>query len=254
MTVCRAARMFRYWALALLLAAGPATATKLTVSAASSLSESFRAMARAYQQAHPGTRVDLNFAASGVLLQQIARGAPVDVVAMADLETMALAQRDGLVDPATRHVFASNSLWLVLPADATQPPRSLAALAAAPIQRVAIGNPDSVPAGRYARRALQQAGLWTALQSRMITTQNVRQSLSYVVRGEVDAGFVYASDVQTAGPRVRQAFQVPVAGGIHYPLAVARHSRNPEQARHFIAFVRSQQGQAILRAHGFGSP
>lgn len=246
--------MAKFWALAWLLLAAPAAATELTVSAASSLSDSFRAIARAYQQAHPDHRVALNFAASGVLLQQIARGAPVDVVAMADLETMALAQRVGLIDPATRHTFASNTLWLVLPAHATQRPRSLAALAAAPLQRVAIGNPDSVPAGRYARRALQHAGLWTALEARMITTQNVRQSLNYVVRGEVDAGFVYASDLHSSSTRLRQAFQVPVPGGIHYPLAVVKNSRNPEQARHFIAFVRSEQGQAILRAHGFGSP
>lgn len=242
------------WSLLLLLVAIPAGAAELTVSAASSLTESFREIAAAYEKANPGTRVDLNFAASGVLLQQIARGAPVDVFASADQATMEQALQRGLVVPATRQVFALNSLWLVVPPQARQKPTSLASLTAPAVKRVAIGNPDSVPAGRYARQALRQAGLWPAVQAKMISTQNVRQSLDYVARGEVDAGFVYATDAQTMPDRVQRAFQVPVAGGIRYPMAMVKTTRAPQQAGAFIAFVRSPQGQAILRRHGFGSP
>lgn len=246
--------MKRFWVLLSLLLALPAAAAELTVSAAASLTESFREIASAYQDAHPGTQVHLNLAASGVLLQQIARGAPVDVLASADEVTMDRAQHDGLIDPQTRHVFASNSLWLVVPLASTAVPAALDELTGDGFKRVAIGHPDSVPAGRYAKGALEQAGLWEALQSRAILTQNVRQALNYLMRGEVDAGFVYATDAHAAREHVRAAFQVPVEGGIRYPLAMVAASRQPDEALRFIDFVRSDRGQSILRRHGFGAP
>lgn len=246
--------MKRVGLLMVLLLSIPATAAELTVSAAASLTESFREIVSAYQDAYPGTQVHLNLAASGVLLQQISRGAPVDVLASADEVTMDRAQAGGLVVPHTRHVFASNSLWLVVPLSSESMPASLVALTAEEYQRVAIGHPDSVPAGRYAKQALQQAGLWDAVQPRAILTQNVRQALNYVVRGEVDAGFVYATDAHSVRERVRPAFQVALADGIRYPLAMVTASRQPDEALRFIDFVRSDRGQSILRRHGFGAP
>ena len=237
-----------------LLATVPAWAAELTVSAASSLTESFRELGTAYEKAHPGTKVDFNFAASGVLLQQISRGAPVDVFASADEATMDQAEQQDLLAAGSRAVFAVNALWVVVPPQATAAPRSLKDLAGAGVQRIALGNPDSVPVGRYAKGALQAAGLWPSLQARIISTQNVRQSLDYVARGEVDAGFVYATDAQAMPDRVRRAFAVPVSGRIAYPLAVTRASAQPAEARRFTAFVRSAQGQAILARHGFGKP
>lgn len=243
-----------FTAVVLLVFAPLAAAAELTVSAASSLTESFREIATAYQKTHPGTRVDLNFAASGVLLQQIARGAPVDVLASADEATMDQAVKGGHVDPATRQVFARNALWVIVPPNSRLRLTSLQSLAQPQVGRVAIGNPDSVPVGRYARAALQSAALWTAVQAKAITTQNVRQSLDYVARGEVDAGFVYATDAQAMPGRVTRAFEVPVRGGITYPLAVVTPSRRADEARRFVAFVRSPQGLAILRRHGFSNP
>lgn len=237
-----------------LLATVPAWAADLTVSAASSLTESFRELGAAYEKTHPGTKVDFNFAASGVLLQQISRGAPVDVFASADEATMDQAQQQDLLAAGSRAVFAVNALWVVVPPQARAAPRSLKDLAAAGVQRIALGNPDSVPVGRYAKGALEAAGLWPSVQGRIITTQNVRQSLDYVARGEVDAGFVYATDAQAMPDRVRRAFAVPVSGRIAYPLAVTRASAQPAEAKRFVAFVRSAQGQAILARHGFGKP
>ncbi|MCO7460546.1 molybdate ABC transporter substrate-binding protein [Stenotrophomonas maltophilia] len=236
-----------------LLATVPAWAADLTVSAASSLTESFRELGAAYEKAHPGAKVDFNFAASGVLLQQISRGAPVDVFASADETTMDQAQQQGLL-AGTRQVFAVNALWVVVPPQAKAAPRTLKDLAGAGVQRIALGNPDSVPVGRYAKGALEAAGLWPSVQGKTITTQNVRQSLDYVARGEVDAGFVYATDAQAMPDRVRRAFAVPVAGRIAYPLAVTRASAQPAEAKRFATFVRSTQGQAILARHGFGKP
>ncbi|MFI8716384.1 molybdate ABC transporter substrate-binding protein [Stenotrophomonas sp. NPDC077464] len=237
-----------------LVVALPAGAAGLTVSAASSLTESFRDIAQAYERAYPGSKVDLNFAASGVLLQQVARGAPVDVLATADTATLDQAAQQGLLLAGSRQVFASNQLVVVVPRDARSVPATLAALGTASVQRVAVGNPDSVPVGRYARTALQDAGLWQAMRAKTITTQNVRQSLDYVARGEVDAAFVYSSDLQAAAGKVRQAFVVPLTSPITYPLAVIKDSRRATDATRFVAFVRSPQGQAILRRHGFGAP
>lgn len=246
--------MKRLLCLLLMVAALPATAAELTVSAASSLTESFRDIASAYEAAHPGTKVDLNFAASGVLLQQVSRGAPVDVLATADTETMVQAAKGGLLETDSRQFFATNRLVVVVPPGRRDAPASLAALAGKGVQRVAIGNPDSVPVGRYARAALQDAGLWEAITAKTITTQNVRQSLDYVARGEVDAGFVYASDYQATPGRVVRAFDVPLKTPINYPVAVIKDSARAAEARRFVAFVVSPQGRAILRRHGFGAP
>lgn len=237
-----------------MLAALPAWSADLTVSAASSLTESFRELGAAYEKAHPGTRVDFNFAASGVLLQQIARGAPVDVFASADEATLQQAAEQDLLASGSRRIFAVNALWVVVPPQAKETPRSLQDLAGAGVQRIALGNPDSVPVGRYAKGALERAGLWPQLQAKLINTQNVRQSLDYVARGEVDAGFVYATDAQAMPDRVRRAFAVPVQGRIAYPLAVLKASTQPLQAQRFADFVMSAQGQAILARHGFGKP
>ncbi|MCS4279224.1 molybdate ABC transporter substrate-binding protein [Stenotrophomonas rhizophila] len=230
-------------------------AADLTVSAASSLTESFREIAAVYQNERPGTKVDLNFAASGVLLQQITRGAPVDVLATADMQTMDLADARHLLMPASRQTFATNRLVVVVPpATAAAMPADLAALAAKKIQRVAIGNPDSVPVGRYAQQALKEAGLWQQLSDKVLLTQNVRQSLDYVARGEVDAGFVYASDARVMPGRVIRAFEVPLRAPIRYPIAAISGSRHERDALDFIAFVRSARGQAILKRHGFSAP
>lgn len=231
--------------------AAHARADELTVSAAASLTDAFTEIAAAYQRDHPGTHVNLNTAASGVLLQQIRSGAPVDVFASADDYTMDEAARMALIVPDQRHVFARNALVLVVPNAATSAPDSLRALASAPIRRIAIGNPQSVPAGRYAKAALEQARLWGPLSGKFIMTQNVQQALDYVARGEVDAGFVYASDASTFKERVRTAARVPLAQPINYPIAPVARSANAPAAAAFIAYVRSPAAQAILARYGF---
>ena len=124
-------------ALALLLSSGASLAADLTVSAAASLTNAFKEIGSAFESAHPDTRVQLNFAASGALLQQIAKGAPVDVFASADQETMDQAEQGQLVKPGARVNFVSNSLVVIVPRDAAVVPRSLADLAAPAIRRVA---------------------------------------------------------------------------------------------------------------------
>lgn len=236
---------------ALVLVMGSARAGELTVSAAASLVDAFGEITTAYEREHPGTTVHLNTAASGVLLQQIRNGAPVDVFASADAFTMDEAAKAGLIDPVQRQVFARNTLVVVVPPAASAPAKNMQDLTGATVMRIAIGNPQTVPAGRYAKSALDAATLWTALSPKLITTQNVRQALDYVARGEVDAGFVYGSDASTLKQRVRTAFRVPLTQPIDYPIAPVARSANAAEASAFITYVRASAAQAILRRYGF---
>lgn len=233
---------------------GLVQAAELTVSAASSLTNAFREIARDYQAAHTGVKVQLNFGGSGALLQQIAKGAPVDLFASADQETMDRAERQGLIASDTRQDFARNALVLIVPHDSVLPLTRLADLTRPGIERIAIGNPASVPVGRYSRQALESEQLWEVLQSRLINTQNVRQALDYVARGEVQAGFVYATDAAVMPDTVRVAFAVPLAATISYPIAVTRDAAQADEARRFLAYLRSPAGQALLARHGFQVP
>jgi molybdate transport system substrate-binding protein len=245
----------RRWALAALLlgASAWAQAQTLTVSAAASLGDAMKAIAPLFEAHRPGVTLRFNLAASGVLLQQLAAGAPVDAFASADEETMDRAVAQKLVDPATRRVLATNTLLLVAPAGSRL--AGLDALAGPGVRRIALGKPASVPAGRYAQQALEARGQWAALQPKLVPADNVRQVLDYVARGEVDAGFVYATDAATAtASKVRVV--APVAGhaAIRYPVAVAADSRHAAAARAFVQFLASPAAQAVLRQQGFGAP
>lgn len=240
--------------LAALVATGLAHAGEVTVSAAASLTNAFKDVAQRYEAQHPGSRVLLNFGSSGAALQQMAKGAPVDVFASADQETMDMAEAQGLVIRGERHDFARNALVLVVPSDSRQSLGRLDDLMQPAVQRVAIGNPASVPVGRYAKHALEAAKLWSDVSSKAVSTQNVRQSLDYVARGEVDAGFVYATDAAVMKDKVRVAFEVPLDVAIAYPIARTVGSANAEEAQRFVAFVLSPTGQAILGKYGFQKP
>lgn len=247
---------FRRHLVAALLAACTlaAQAAELTVSAAASLTQAFTEIAKGYEAAHPGDRIKLNFGASGALLAQMSKGAPVDVLASADEQTMDQAEQQGLVTSADRVNFARNTLVLIVPADSRLSLAGLADLQGAAVKRIAIGNPASVPAGRYAQAALDAAGLWTSLTPKYIHTQNVRQALDYVARGEVEAGLVYATDATLMKDKVTVRQTVPLAKPIIYPIASAKASREAEAARRFVAYVRGAGGQAVLARHGFSAP
>ena len=229
-------------------------AQELVVSAAASLTNAFQAVGAAYEKAHPGRKVVFNFAASGALLAQMRQGAPVDVFASADQATMDRAADAHLIAPGTRTDFARNELVLIVPAAAKAAPTALADLAGPAFGRIAAGTPASVPVGRYTAGVVEQAGLAEAFKPRWIYGESVRQVLDYVVRGEVDAGFVYRTDALIAAKGARVAFTVPTTTSVRYPIAQVAGSRNAAAAKDFIAFVRGAQGQQILVGFGFSGP
>ena len=240
------------WTVGLMACSFMVQAGELTVSAAASLTDAFREIGRAFEAKNPDTDVSFNFGASDALVQQLAAGAPVDVLATADQESMDKAVAQKLIEPTTRKDFARNTLVTVVPADSKLVPEGLPDLERADVERIALGNPESVPVGRYARSALEKAGRWSAIGAKAIYTQNVRQALDYVARAEVDVAFVYATDAAIRKDRVRVAFTVPTEVPITYPIAVV--SGKSAEARRFLDYVLSPPGQAILARYGFLPP
>ncbi|MFT7724619.1 MAG: molybdate ABC transporter substrate-binding protein [Roseateles sp.] len=231
-----------------------ASAQQLTVSAAASLTDAFKEIAPRFEAARPGATVRFNFAASGVLLQQIAQGAPVDVFASADQETMNRGVAQKLIQDGTRRDFAANSLVLITPVQGAPAVATLADLNQAGVKRIAVGKPASVPVGRYTQQALEGAQLWAGLQPKLVHADNVRQVLDYVSRGEVEAGFVYRTDAELLKDKVRIAMTVGGHTPVTYPVAAVAESRQAALARDFIAFLGGAEAQAILARYGFGKP
>ena len=201
-----------------------ASAGEMTVSAAASLTNAFAELKTAFEKSHQGLTVHTNFAASNPLLKQMQEGAPVDVFASADQETMDKAQKARLIKPESRRNFVSNTVVLI------------------------------VPVGRYTRDALKSAGLWETLQPSFIYGNSVRQVLDYVARGEVDAGIVYATDARQRADKVDVCLTLTGHKPVTYPIAVATTGSNAAMGQAFVDFALSPEGQAILARYGFSRP
>lgn len=241
-------------AAAILAASGSAFAAEVTVSAAASLTNAFKEIAENFEAAHPEHQVLLNFAGSGALLQQIAKGAPVDVFASADQVTMDKAQEQGLLAAGTRKDFVQNTVVVITPANSQLELNELTDLQQDALQRLAVSNPDSVPVGRYSKQALVAHNLWDDLAGKLINTQNVRQSLDYVARDEVDAGFVYATDAAVMADKVKVQFTVPLETVVSYPIAVTKEGSRNELSQQFIDYTFNDESQAVLSKYGFSQP
>ncbi|MET3372421.1 molybdate transport system substrate-binding protein [Variovorax boronicumulans] len=239
------------FALALPLAAA---AQQITVSAAASLTDAFKEIGPKFEAAKAGSTVRFNFAASGVLLQQIGQGAPVDVFASADQETMNRGNDQKLIDTATRKDFVTNSLVLVEPVQGAVGLKSLQDLSSASVKKIAVGKTATVPVGRYTKQVLDNAKLWTALEPKFVQADSVRQVLDYVSRGEVEAGFVYRTDAAVAGDKVKVAFTPTGHTPVTYPIAVVAESKQKALAGDFIAFLSTPAAQEVLTRYGFGKP
>jgi molybdate transport system substrate-binding protein len=237
-------------------AAAAGEKVQLIVSAAASLTDAFRDLKAIYLKDHPGQDVALNLAASGVLEMQIERGAPADIFASAGLPPMKALLAHGLVDTQAVRIFARNELVLVLPPENGRSPfHSLDDLASAGIQRIALGDTATVPAGKYAVQSLRSLGLYARVKGKLVPAQDVRQVLEYVATGAVDAGFVYASDVGQ-GTKVRVGAHIPDAAHdpILYVIAPVKAGEQQEKAREFLDLVLSPRGRDVLLGRGFLAP
>lgn len=228
---------------------------QLLVSAAISLKDAFDEIEMEFEGENRDVGVAYNFAASGALQIQIEQGAGVDVFASAGETQMDALERKGLIMPGTRRPFAENAAVLVVPRDNGPAIDSFADLVKPEVKRVAIGNPTSVPAGDYARQVLESVGIWNDVQRKIVYAENVRQVLTYVEQGNVDAGIVYRTD-SASSKKVKVVATAPEGSlrPIAYPIAVIANSRSPSEARKFVDFVAGPEGQAILAEFGFLAP
>ena len=238
---------------AVLLTAVVACAQDVTLSVAVSLKEVTEELGRAFMAARPGVTLRYNFGASGELQKQIEAGAPVDVFLSAAQRQMDDLEKQNLIVPASRRAFARNALVVIKPADSRIDITKPADLLEARVGRIVIGNPRTVPAGQYAEESLRALGLWDRLQPKLIFSENVRQALDYVARGEVDAGFVYATDAASRAQGVKEAFRPPDDSyrPVVYPGAVVAASKQAALAQAFLDLLGGAEGRTVLSRFGF---
>lgn len=237
--------------LSLATVATTTSAANITVSAAASLTNAFKDIAKAYEQQYPEDKILLNFGASGSLLQQMQNGAPVDVFASADQETMDQAQAKKLINGKDRSNFVNNTLVLITPKKSTLKIRNLNDLQQTGVRHVALGNPAYTPAGRYAKAVMEQNKVWATIQPKIVNVNNVRQALDYVANDSVEAGFVFATDAALMPDKVKVVNTVHTIKAIRYPIAKTESSKHPAEANRFIRFILSSKGQQILKRYGF---
>ena len=233
----------------LLLLAAPAQAADLTVFAAASLTDALEEIGAAYGKAGGG-KVALNLGASSTLARQIQEGAPADLFLSADEAKMDALEKKGLVLAGTRRSVLSNTLVIVVPRDAAA--KIVAPQDLAGVRTLALAEPQSVPAGIYARRYLTRLGLWEKLAGKVVPTENVRAALAAVEAGNADAAIVYKTDAGIS-KKVRVAYEVPRAEGpkISYPFAVVAESKRKDAAKRFLAYLASKPALAVFRKYGF---
>ena len=231
--------------------ATPLFAVELNIFAAASLSDALKEIATTYAPAS-GDKLVLNLAASSALARQIQEGAPADVFFSADEARMDDLARAGLLAEGTRRTLVGNTLVIVVNAEGGAAVSAPADLGKPFVGRLALAEPQTVPAGIYAKANLQKAGLWSQVIDKTVPTENVRACLAAVEAGNADAGIVYKTDALIS-KKVRIAFAVPAAEGpkISYPVAVLKDAKQAEAARTFAAHLASPEAAAVFAKYGF---
>ncbi|ABR55558.1 molybdenum ABC transporter, periplasmic molybdate-binding protein [Methanococcus vannielii SB] len=230
----------------------PAEETKITVSAASSLTEAFTDIKTEFEKDNQNIKVTLNFGASGSLRQQVEAGAPVDVFASASESHVNILEKANLTLKDSKAIFAKNSLVLIVPKGNPLKISSVTDLKNANVTKIAIGNPETAPVGKYTKESLLKMELWDNLEPKVVYGENVRQVLTYLETGDVDAGFVYMTDAKIAKENTIDVITtVPTVTEIIYPVCIIDSSNNKKEAQIFVNYLKSETGKRILLNYGF---
>ncbi|WP_274651426.1 molybdate ABC transporter substrate-binding protein [Paenibacillus humicola] len=233
----------------------PAETVELTVSAAASLTDALNEIKTAYEASHAGIRINFNFGASGALQQQIEQGAPADLFLSAATKNMKSLVDKQLIDTNHETNLLNNELVVVVPADGAAAIANEADLTKASVRKIAIGIPESVPAGNYAEESLISAKLWETLQKKTVQGKDVRQVLQYVETGNADAGFVYRTDALTS-KKVKVAFSVDPKSysPIEYPAGIVKATKHSKEAEDFYSYLQSDDALNVFVKYGFSIP
>lgn len=223
----------------------------LTVSAAASVQDAMKAVQPLFQQENPDIDVVYNFGSSGSLQQQIEQGAPADVFISAAPKQMNALQQKDLLLTETRRNLLENSVVLVTPKE-TNETVTFETLVTTNLDKIALGDPESVPAGQYGKEVLTSLKSYDKLTPKLVFGKDVRQVLFYVETGNVDAGIVYGTDAKISD-KVQIVAKAPQGSHapIVYPVAVVKDSKRPDEAKTFVEFLFSEQAATVFKDYGF---
>ncbi|WGV62346.1 molybdate ABC transporter substrate-binding protein [Brevibacillus brevis] len=229
-----------------------AAKVELMISAAASLTDALNELKTQYETEHPGTTLTFNFGGSGKLATQITQGAPSDVFLSASKKDMDGLEEQQLIAKDTRQDFTKNSLVLIAGNKSAVAISSFEELNNAAIKYIAVGEPETVPAGRYAKETLDTLKMWDSLSAQMVFGSDVRQVLTFVESGNADVGIVYSSDAAASKDvKILATAKPEWHKPIVYPGAVVSASKNQDAAKAFLAYLTSDKGKAILQKYGF---
>ncbi|WP_339846006.1 molybdate ABC transporter substrate-binding protein [Paenibacillus sp. FSL W7-1088] len=236
-------------------ATDPQEKVELTISAAASLTDAMKEIETNFEAANPNVELNFNFGASGALQQQIEQGAPADVFVSAATKNMNALVDEKLIASGDQKNLLQNSLVAIIPADSSDTVTSEKDLTADSIQTVAIGIPESVPAGTYAKEALTNAKLWDQLEGKLVQGKDVRQVLQYVETSNADAGFVYKTDALTSD-QVKIAFEVDKKSytPANYPVGIIEGTKHRTEAEQFYTYLQTPEVLDVFAKYGFSIP
>lgn len=223
---------------------------ELTVSAAASLQDALNEITATFEKEHPNVKINYNFGASGALQQQISQGAPVDLFFSAAEDKFDQLVEEGLIEKEKGIDLVGNELVLVVPKDTTQQIKAFEDLAKA--DKISIGTPESVPAGKYAKETLEHLNIWKTVEGKMVYAKDVRQVLTYVETGNVDAGIVYKTDALIS-PKVEivASANENTHAPIIYPVGVIKNSSHPKEAQLFYEYLQNETSMKTFEKYGF---
>lgn len=233
----------------------PQETVELTISAAASLTDAMKEIETNFEAANPNIKLNFNFGASGALQQQIEQGAPSDIFVSAASKNLNALVEENLIAEANQQNLLQNSLVAVVSADRADEVSSEKDLTSDTIKTIAIGIPESVPAGTYAKEALTNAKLWDQLESKLVQGKDVRQVLQYVETGNADAGFVYKTDALTSD-QVKIAFEVDKKSytPANYPVGIIEGTKHRTEAEQFYTYLQSPEVLDVFAKYGFSIP
>ena len=222
--------------------------SELVISAAASLQKALTEIEADYEEENEDISLIFNYGGSGSLQHQIQNGAPVDLFISADIEPFENLLDDGLIEEKAYSNLLGNELVLI--AGEKTDLEGVENLGS--VSKIAIGSPDSVPAGKYAKRSLEALGLWAMIEDKLIFTKDVTQVLTYVETGNVEAGLVYSTDAKSSSKvKVIDTLPNDTHEEIIYPAGVISSSKEKEKAKKFYAYLQSDRSLKIFEKYGF---
>ena len=230
--------------------AAPEKNVELTISAAASLQDALTEITTNFNKEHSNIKINYNFGASGALQQQISQGAPVDLFFSAAEDKFKKLVSEGLIEKKNGTDLVGNELVLVVPKDSAKGIKAVEDLPKA--NNISIGTPEAVPAGQYAKEALGNLTIWSAVEGKIVYGKDVRQVLTYVETGNVDAGMVYKTDALTSSKvEIAATAEEKTHTPIIYPVGIIKASSHPKEAMLFYEYLQTKEAMKVFEKYGF---